>query len=85
MSGRFEQIGKLRDVSGHLRLVFGSEADDPMPFVLTLMPRYVALATGKTPPVTFNEIEKYAYDHAGDLRTMASQEKDRGRLTLILG
>jgi hypothetical protein len=39
---------------------------------------------GKTPPATFHEIEKYAYDNAGDLRAMALLEKGSGRLNLIL-
>src|ERR1700751_758053 len=84
MSERFELIGDERDISGHLRLAYGSGADDSMPFVLTLTPQYVARALGKTPPVTFHEIEKYAYDNAGDLRAMALLEKGSGRLNLIL-
>jgi len=84
MSERFELIGGQGDISGHLHLAFGSGTDDPVPFVITLTPQYVARATGKTPPVTFQEIKKYAYDHAGDLRAMASQEKDTGRLSLVL-
>jgi hypothetical protein len=55
-----------------------------MPFVLTLTPQYVARAIGKTPPVTFHEIERYAYDNAGDLRAMALFGKGSGRLNLIL-
>ena len=84
MSERFELIGDERDISGHLRLAYGSGPDDPAPFVLTLTPQYVARALGKTPPVTINEIEKYAYDNAGDLRAMALLEKGSGRLNLVL-
>jgi hypothetical protein len=66
------------------RLAYGCGPDDPMPFIVTLTPQYVARALGKTPPVTFHEIEKYAYDNAGDLRAMALLEKGSGRLNLIL-
>ena len=84
MSERFELIGDERNISGHLRLAYGSGPDDPMPFVLTLTPQYVARAMGKTPPITFHAIEKYAYDNAGDLRAMALLEKGSGRLNLVL-
>jgi hypothetical protein len=62
MPQRFELIGDERDVSGHLRLAYGSGPDDPMPFVLTLTPQYVARAIGKTPPVTFHETERFVID-----------------------
>ena len=84
MSERFELIGDERDISGHLRLAYGSGPDDPMPFVLTLTPQYVARASGKTPPVSFHEIERYADENAGDLREMAFREKGTGRLNLTL-
>jgi hypothetical protein len=83
MSERFELIGEQAGTSGHLRLAYGTGPDDPMLFVLTLTPQYVARAMEKPPPVTFQEIERYAYDHAGDLRTVASREKDSGRLSLV--
>jgi hypothetical protein len=83
MSERFELIGEQADTSGHLRLAYGTGPDDPMLFVLTLTPQYVARAMEKPPPVTFQEIERYAYDHAGDLRTVASREKDSERLSLV--
>jgi hypothetical protein len=35
-------------------------------------------------PISFNAIEKYAYDNAGDLKAMALLEKGSGRLNLIL-
>jgi hypothetical protein len=62
-------------MSGQLCLTYGSSPGDATLFALTLNPQYVALATGKTPPVTFNEIEKYAYDHAGALRAMRRRKK----------
>ena len=84
MTEKFELIGKAGDISGHLRLRYGSGPDDPMPFVITLTPQYVARATGKTPPVSYQEIEKYAHDNAGDLRAKAVFEKGRGFTTLTL-
>jgi hypothetical protein len=67
-----------------LRLTYGSGPDDPIPFIITLTPQYVARAMGKTAPISYQEIEKYAYDNAGDLRAMALLEKGSGRLNLIL-
>ena len=84
MSERFELIGKQSDISGHLRLTYGSGTDDPLPFVITLTRLYVARALGKMAPISFNEIERYADDNAGDLRAMALLEKGTGRLNLIL-
>jgi hypothetical protein len=84
MSKRFELIGEECDVSGHLRLVYGSGINEPLPFVITLTRQYVARALGKVAPISFTEIEKYAYDNAGDLRAMALLQKGSGRLNLIL-
>ena len=80
----FELLDTAGDISGKLRLIYGSGPTDPAPFVLTLTPQYVARALGKTPPVSFHEIEKYADDNAGDLREMAFQEKGTGRFSLTL-
>jgi hypothetical protein len=84
MSERFELLDIAGDISGKLRLIYGYGPADPAPFILTLTPQYVARASGKTPPVSFHEIEKYADDNAGDLREMALLEKGTGRLNLIL-
>ncbi len=84
MSERFELLDIVGDISGKLRLIYGSGPTDPAPFVLTLTPQYVARVAGKTPPVSFHEIERYADDNAGDLRETALLEKGTGRLNLIL-
>jgi hypothetical protein len=84
MSERFELIGEEGDISGHLRLTYGSGTNDSMPFVITLTRQYVARALGRAAPISFNAIEKYAYDNAGDLKAMALLEKGSGRLNLIL-
>jgi hypothetical protein len=84
MSERFELLDIEGDISGKLRLIYGSEPADPTPFVLTLTPQDVPRASGKTPPVSFHEIERYADENAGDLREMAFREKATGRLYLTL-
>jgi hypothetical protein len=80
----FELLDIAGDISGKLRLIYGSGPADRAPFVLTLTPEYVARALAKTPPVSFHEIEKYADDDAGDLREMVLLEKCTGRMNLIL-
>ena len=52
MSERFELLDTAGDISGKLRLIYGSGPADPAPFVLTLTPQYVARASGKTPRVS---------------------------------
>jgi hypothetical protein len=49
-SDTFELLERAGDISGKLRLIYGSGPADPAPFVLTLTPQYVARASGKTPP-----------------------------------
>ena len=84
MSESFELLDIAGDISGKLRLIYGTGPTDPAPFVLTLTAQYVARVLGKTPRVSFHEIEKYADDNSGDLREMALLEKGTGRLNLIL-
>jgi hypothetical protein len=83
MSERFELVGEHGDTSGHLRVAHGTGPDDPMLFVLTLTPGYVARVMENMPPGT-QVVTRYAYDNAGDLRAMALREKESGRLILIL-
>jgi hypothetical protein len=72
MSEQFNLIGEGGDISGYLRLRYGSGPHDPAPFVLTLTPQYVARAL------------RYAHDNAGDLRAKAAFEKGRGFTTMTL-
>jgi hypothetical protein len=83
-SDTFELLERAGDISGKLRLIYGSGPADPAPFVLTLTTQYVARASGKTPPVSFHEIERYVDENASDLREMALREKGTGRLNLTL-
>jgi hypothetical protein len=55
-----------------------------MPFVITLTLQYVAREMENMPPGTPEEVTRYAYDNAGDLRAMALREKDSDRLSLVL-
>ena len=43
----FELLDAAGDISGKLRLIYGSGFADPAPFVLTLTPQYVARAFGE--------------------------------------
>jgi Sensors of blue-light using FAD len=84
VSERFELIGQQGDISGSLRLQYGSVPGDPRTFVLTLTPQYVARALRDKQPVTFIELEKYAYDNAGELRARAVFGKEFGLAALTL-
>src|SRR5690242_12588949 len=57
MSERFELLDTAGDISGKLRLIYGTGPADPAPFILTLTPEYVARASGKAPPVSLHKIE----------------------------
>ena len=84
MPEKFELIGKNGDINGVLYMRYGSGIDDPKPFLLTLTPQYVARAIGKTPPITFREMDKYADQHAKALKAEALVQKNQGSTTLIL-
>ena len=51
--------------SGLFRLSYGTEPNDPVPFILTLTPQYVARAIGKTAPT---DIRNYAEQNADKLK-----------------
>jgi len=80
----FELIEKKGDLSGLLRIRYGSGVDDPLPFVLTVTPQYVAHAAGKTLPLTHREIQEYADQNAEQLKAIAKNAKDRGYSTQVL-
>jgi hypothetical protein len=72
----FEQIGDLvGDRNGLYRIRYGTKPDDLVPFVLTLTPQYVARQIGKTPPIKFPEIQKYAHENADKLKAVAKFQK----------
>jgi hypothetical protein len=70
-------IGTYGELSGFLRLSYSTEPGDPMPFILTLTPQYVARAISKTSP-TFPDIQKYAEQNADQLKAIATFEIARG-------
>jgi hypothetical protein len=84
MSERFELIGTQGDINGHLRLRYGAGPREPASFVITLTAQYAARLLSQTPSVTFNEIEKYAHQNAGDLRAKALFERSQGFTTITL-
>ena len=67
--------------SGLFRLSYGIEPNDPMPFILTLTPQYVARAIGKTAPT---DIQNYTEQNADKLKAIATFEKARGFTTHTL-
>ena len=74
-------IGTYGELSGFLRLSYSTEPGDPMPFILTLTPHYVARAIGKTEPT---DIQNYAEQNADKLKGIATFEKARGFTTHTL-
>jgi hypothetical protein len=74
-------IGTRGEPSGLFRLSYGTEPNDPMPFILTLTPHYVARAIGKTEPT---DIQNYAEQNADKLKGIATFEKARGFTTHTL-
>ena len=67
--------------SALFRLSYGTEPNDPTPFILTLTPQYVARAIGKTAPT---DIQNYAEQNADKLKAIATVEKARGFTTHTL-
>ena len=55
---RFELISKIMDASATIKFKYGSGTLDPRPFVLTLLPQYVARELGKTLPLRIGDITK---------------------------
>jgi hypothetical protein len=79
--GDLQLIGTRREPSGLVRLSYGTEPNDPMPFILTLTPHYVACAIGKTEP---SDIQNYGEQNADKLQAIAMFEKARGFSTHTL-
>jgi len=67
--------------SGVFRLTYGTEPNDPMPFVLKLTPQYVGRAIGKTEPT---DIQNFAEQNADKLKAIATFERARGFSTHTL-
>jgi len=75
---KFELIGSDGLFSGMRHLRYGTGQDDPMPFILTLTPQYVARETQKTVPISYLKVQRYAERNADKLKAKAKFEKERG-------
>lgn len=75
---KFELIRSDGLFSGLRHLRYGTGHDDPVPFILTLTPEYVAREVRKKPPVSFLKIQRYAERNADKLKAIAKFEKARG-------
>jgi hypothetical protein len=65
-------------------LKFGEALDDPLPFVLTVTPGYVAHETAKILPITSSEMHAYILAHVAKLRATAENCKARGLTSEVL-
>src|SRR5207244_3816579 len=63
MSATFLWINTSGEGAGSMHLRFGTSRDDPMPFVLTVTPSYVAHKTQKTLPLNIIEVQNYCNDN----------------------
>ena len=81
---KFELIASDGLFSGLRHLRYGSAQDDPMPFILTLTPQYVAREIEKTPPVSYTKVQRYAERNADKLKAIAKLHKARGLNTHTL-
>jgi hypothetical protein len=75
---KFELIGSDGLFSGLRHLRYGTGHDDPMPFILTLTPQYVAREIQKTLPVSYLKVQRYAERNAEKLKAKAKFERERG-------
>jgi hypothetical protein len=80
----FYLIDKRGGPNGVLQLRYGSTPDDPLPFILTLTPQYVAHAVGKTLPIMIQDMQRYADQNADHLKATALHAKARGFSTEVL-
>jgi hypothetical protein len=81
---KFELIGSDGLFSGLRHLRYGTGHDDPMPFILTLTPQYVAREMKKKPPVSYLKVQRYAERNADKLKAKAKFERERGLNTHTL-
>jgi hypothetical protein len=81
---KFELISSDGLFSGFRHLRYGAGHNDPMPFILVLTAQYVAREIGKTPPVSFLKIQRFAERNAEKLKAIAKFEKGRGSNTHTL-
>jgi hypothetical protein len=63
---------------------FGSDLNDPQPFVLTIEPSYVAYQTGKAVPLRSIEVQDYCKNILEHLRKLAFRVKQSGKTSEVL-
>jgi hypothetical protein len=67
-----------------MRLRFGTSPDDPMPFILTVTPSYIAHKMQKTLPLSIIELQNYCDHNREALRKIAFNCKQRGKNAEVL-
>ena len=80
----FVWIDTSGEGTGSMRLRFGTSHDDPMPFILTVTPSYVAHKAQKTLPLNITEVQNYCENNREALRKIAFNCKQRGKNTEVL-
>jgi hypothetical protein len=85
MSNFFELMNFETDpINGNLRLKYGSGPDDPLPFILTLTPSYVARAMQQIMPIPLQDVVDYARRNKERLRIVAQLAKWEGLYIQVL-
>jgi hypothetical protein len=74
----FIWIATYGDQTSGMRMHFGNSIDDPIPFILTVTPRYVAHQMQTTLPLKTQELQRYCKEKREDLRKIALHCKQSG-------
>jgi len=74
----FIWIATYGDIKSGMRMHFGKSIDDPIPFILTVTPRYVAHQMQTTLPLKIQELQHYCKEKREELRKIALNCKQRG-------
>ena len=81
----FELIKKEHVPGGLVRMSYGSSKDDPLPFILTLTPEWVARKTDKhIATIVQGDMDDYVVKNGRDLRLTAVAVKATGLTTAVL-
>jgi hypothetical protein len=81
----FKQIDiRVRFPGGFVDVLFGRDDNDPMPFIVTVSPEYVAHKTYKRLPINTSKIVDYVNGHSAEIKAAALRTKIAGKSTLVL-
>ena len=80
----FLWIKTTGDLKTGMRLQFGASRDDPIPFILTVTPSYIAHKTQRTLPLSITEVQDYCNNNREELRKTAFNCKQRGKNAEVL-